>query len=89
MALAFVGTFAANAQCWMGGNMSFWQGKSETKFSIAPEIGYSFYDNPISLAAAFGYNYYSYEDDLGDDHTTDAFVVSPYIRFLCYHASIF
>ena len=80
MAFAFVGTFAANAQCWMGGNMSFWQGDSETKFSIAPEIGYSFHDNPVTLATAFGYHYYSYEDDLGDDHTTDAFVVSPYIR---------
>ena len=80
MAFAFVGTFAANAQCWMGGNMSFWHGDSETKFSIAPEIGYSFHDNPVSLATAFGYHYYSFEDELGDDHTTNTFVVSPYVR---------
>ena len=80
MAFAFAGAFAANAQCWMGGNMSFWYNDGSTKFSIAPEIGYSFHDNPVSLATGFGYHYYNYENDLGNVVTTHTFVLSPYVR---------
>ena len=80
MAFAFAGAFAANAQCWMGGNMSFWHNDGDTRFSVAPEIGYSFYDNPVSLAAGFGYHYHNYENDLGNIVTTHNFVVSPYVR---------
>lgn len=80
MAFAFAGAFAANAQCWMGGNMSFWYNDGSTKFSIAPEIGYSFHDNPVSLATGFGYHYHNYENDLGNLVTTHAFVLSPYVR---------
>ena len=80
MAFAFAGAFAANAQCWMGGNMSFWYNDGGTKFSIAPEIGYSFHDNPVSLATGFGYHYYNYENDLGNVVTTHTFVLSPYVR---------
>lgn len=80
MAFAFAGAFAANAQCWMGGNMSFWYNDGSTKFSIAPEIGYSFHDNPVSLATGFGYHYHNYENDLGNVVTTHTFVLSPYVR---------
>ena len=73
LVLAFTGIFAANAQLWMGGSASAYANKDFAKFSIAPEIGYSF--NKFTIASAVSYDF---KHDGKSSHTV---IVSPYVRY--------
>ena len=79
LALAF-GMFAANAQVWLGGSANA-QFKDGFRLSVAPEIGYSFNDSPISIATSLNFI-------LGGSNGTTAWelIASPYVR--CNLASI-
>lgn len=75
LALAFAGIMSANAQLWLGGSTSV-HAKDGFNMSLAPEIGYSFSDSPITVAAAFNFM-------LGSSELTGtAFElgISPYVR---------
>ena len=77
LALAFVGIFSANAQLWIGGgaNGHF---KDGFTVSVAPEIGYSFTDTPISVASAF--NLILTKNELTNNEVNWGLVASPYVR---------
>ena len=74
LALAFTGIFAANAQVWLGGSVGA-QVKDGFSVSVAPEIGYSFEDSPISIATALNFIL------VGEGGNTSwGLIASPYVR---------
>lgn len=75
LALAFAGIFAANAQVWLGGSVGA-QVKDGFAVSVAPEIGYSFEDSPISIATALNFILTGAEGN-----TYWGLIASPYVRF--------
>ena len=76
LVLAFVGIFSANAQLWMGGAVGAGITKDVKTFTLAPEIGYSFADTPLTIAAEVDYTFVKYLD-LKAEHEL---ILKPYLR---------
>ena len=76
LVLAFVGIFSANAQLWMGGAVGAGITKDVKTFTLAPEIGYSFTDTPLTIAAEVDYTFVKYLD-LKAEHEL---ILKPYLR---------
>lgn len=74
LALAFAGIFTANAQVWIGGSASA-NFKDGYRINVAPEVGYSFNNSPISVAAALNLTVGG-----ADGTTVWGLVASPYVR---------
>ena len=85
LALAFAGIFTANAQVWIGGSTSVFAGKDHAKFTIAPEVGYSFPNTKwtIAIGANYAMDYTKYTDILNTVHKdyTHNLILSPYVRY--------
>ena len=85
LALAFAGIFTANAQVWIGGSTSVFAGKDHAKFTIAPEVGYSFPNTKwtIAIGANYAMDYTKYTDIFNTVHKdyTHALILSPYVRY--------
>ena len=84
LVLAF-GMFAANAQVWIGGSTSVFAGKDHAKFTIAPEVGYSFPNTKwtIAIGANYAMDYTKYTDIFNNVHKdyTHNLILSPYVRY--------
>lgn len=91
---------AANAQFWMGGNMTLVTDKaslgdydeSNTSFGIAPEMGYDFGDR-WSVAMSIGY---SHDGDYTLNYygqtlrgASNMFTINPYVRYKFVHRGNF
>lgn len=74
LALAFAGIFAANAQVWIGGSAGA-RFKDGYRINVAPEVGYSFNESPISVALALNFTLANAEGI-----TAWGMVASPYVR---------
>ena len=77
LALAFGGIFTANAQVWLGGSAKADVANGFTGFGIAPEIGYSFNNVPLTLACAADFNYAKVQKFDGVWNLT----LTPYVRY--------
>lgn len=77
LAFAFAGIFTANAQVWLGGSARADVAKGFTGFGIAPEIGYSFNNVPLTLACAANFNYAKIQQFDGVWDLT----LTPYVRY--------
>ena len=81
----FAGIFTANAQVWIGGSTSVFAGKNHAKFTIAPEVGYSFPNTKwtIAVGANYAMDYTKYTDIFNTVHKdyTHALILSPYVRY--------
>ncbi len=87
-AVVAVSSLSANAQVWLGGSLGFNYNKAEakiagvtvdvktTKFSIAPEIGYTLSDK-WDIALALEESYASQKDG----ESMNSFSVNPYARW--------
>ncbi|MDO4979887.1 MAG: outer membrane beta-barrel protein [Prevotellaceae bacterium] len=87
--VAAVMAVSASAQVYVGGNVGIasydpgYEGsKSETVYSVLPEIGYSF-DSDWAAGVAFGWSKGALrQNDLTfDDGMTHTFEVNPYVRY--------
>ena len=76
LALAFAGIFTANAQVWLGGSVSTVLSKNTKSFKIAPEVGYSLKNVPLSFACAFDFAYVNNPYQKGTGLT-----LTPYVRY--------
>lgn len=74
IAFVFAGFMTANAQLWLGGSANV-SVKDGYAFSISPEVGYSFEDSPLSIAAQLNFL-------MGGDSDGSywGLVASPYVR---------
>ena len=75
LALAFVGIFTANAQLWMGGSAGALVQKDAFAVSVAPEIGYSFSNSPLTIATGLSFTLNGEGEDV-----YWGLVASPYLR---------
>ena len=76
LVLAFTGIFAANAQLWIGGSAGAAFVKNYSTFTIAPEIGYSFNNTPLSVAVEVDYAFAKYKDAKAEHEL----ILKPYLR---------
>ena len=75
LALAFAGIFTANAQLWMGGSAGALVQKDAFAVSVAPEIGYSFSNSPLTIATGLSFTLNGEGEDV-----YWGLVASPYLR---------
>ena len=74
-----VATFISmQAQVWLGGSVNAQLNKDFKTFSIAPDVGYCFPNNPFSVACAIEYEGWFYNMDGVYSHSL---TVSPYLRY--------
>ena len=76
LVLAFTGIFAANAQLWIGGSAGAAFVKGYSTFTVAPEIGYSFNNTPLSVAVEVDYAFAKYKDVKAEHEL----ILKPYLR---------
>lgn len=77
LVIAFAGIFTANAQVWMGGAVSADITQHVTRFTLAPEVGYSFTGTPWTVAAEVDYTLNSVKDF----ETVHELALKPYVRY--------
>ena len=77
LALAFAGIFTANAQVWLGGSVSAAITKNASAFELAPEVGYSLTNVPLTFACAADFAYAEVD---GGGHAW-AMALTPYVRY--------
>lgn len=77
LVIAFAGIFTANAQVWLGGSAKADIANGFTGFGVAPEIGYSFNNVPLTLACAADFNFAKVQNVEGIWNLT----LTPYIRY--------
>ena len=77
LVIAFAGIFTANAQVWLGGSFNTAIGKNTTAIEIAPEVGYSLSNVPLTFAAAVDFAY-AEVDGVGHGW---ALALTPYVRY--------
>lgn len=77
IAVAAIASLTASAQVYVGGEVGFWRNHSqnETKFSIAPEVGYNLSDN-WAIGVNFAYKY-----EYNDGAKRNSVGVNPYARY--------
>ena len=73
----FIGIFTVHAQWYIGGSVNAAINKESQAFSIAPDVGYSFTNAPLSIACALEYG----GKFSKDDGYTHSLTVSPYFRY--------
>ena len=76
LVIAFAGIFTANAQVWLGGSVNAMMNKDVKSFGVAPELGYSFAEVPLTIAVAADFDFY--KDNLVKGSTL---TLTPYVRF--------
>ena len=74
---AFIGIFTLQAQWFLGGSASAAINKEAKSFSVAPDVGYSISNTPISIACAIEYG----GNFSKDEGYTQTLTVSPYLRY--------
>ena len=77
LAIVVTASFSAQAQVWIGGNVSGFFNKETQTFAVAPDVGYAFPNTPFSVACAIEYQG-SYLNGEGYSHEL---TVSPYFRY--------
>jgi hypothetical protein len=73
----FIGIFTVHAQWYIGGSVNAAINKESQAFSIAPDVGYSFTNAPLSIACALEYG----GEFSKDNGYTHSLTVSPYFRY--------
>lgn len=76
LVIAFAGIFTANAQVWLGGSVNAMMNKDVKSFGVAPELGYSFAEVPLTIAVAADFDFY--KDNLVKGSTL---TLTPYVRY--------
>ena len=76
IAFVITASFSVQAQVWIGGSVNGFLNKETKTFTIAPDVGYSIPNTPLSVACALEYQG-SY---LGGDGYSHELTVSRYLR---------
>ena len=75
LVIALTGIFTANAQVWLGGSVSGAFTKDASAIEVAPELGYSLTNVPLTFACAADYAY------VKAGESAWAMTLTPYVRY--------